>query len=190
MRSAGCRYVGGPVHSLRIDGPRRPSRPTERALTLDVWSRFWSPPGSWRAVGAVRTSGKPGQRKISARRHCNTCTIRAQAMLILCRAARRGVRLQQPNSRLPPLDPALAVDAEQRGLLPAGCERSRASGRRHRADPLQRRERVYALGRLLPSHRGQSCRRSLGVVATPLAVLPEPFPGAPLQRSSRRHAAL
>jgi len=75
------------------------------------------------------------------------------------------------------LDPALAVDAEQRGLLPAGAKISKLAVGEHRADPLS-----VGNGFTLWDGSSRHIEASLaagasGVVATPLAVLPEPFPG-------------
>ena len=126
--------------------------PTERALILDVWSELLEHSRLVACCWCREDVEQAGQRKILPLVVMRDLRDQAQACSFFAGLPGRGLRLQQPQIHAHRLGSSPCCRRRVAQVTAGGCEDLEASGRRHRADPLQHRGRVYALGRLLPSH--------------------------------------
>ena len=151
--------------------------PTERALILDVWSEVTERSRLVACCWCREDIEQAGQRKILplvVMRHLHD---RAQACSFFAGLPEGAFVYSNPKFTPAILDSALAAAAEQRGVLPAGAKISKLA-----VDDIEAiRTGVRGAGFALWDGSSRHIEASLaagasGVVATPLCVLPEPFP--------------
>jgi len=150
--------------------------PTERALILDVWSEVLERSRLVACCWCREDIGQAGQRKILPLVVMQHLHDRAQACSFFAGLPEEAFVYSNPKFTATPLDPALAIDAEQRGLLPAGAKISKLA-----VGDIGRIRSSIGNGFTLWDGSSRHIEASIaagasGVVATPLAVLPEPFP--------------
>lgn len=150
--------------------------PTERALILDVWSEVTERSRLVACCWGREDIEQAGQRKILPLVVMRDLHDRAQACSFFAGLPEGAFVYSNPTFTATALDPALAVDAEQRGLLPAGAKISKLA-----VDDIGRIRSSVGNGFTLWDGSSRHIEASLaagasGVVATPLCVLPEPFP--------------
>ena len=150
--------------------------PRERALILDVWSEVLERSRLVACCWCREDIEQAGQRKILPLVVMRDLHNRAQACSFFAGLPEGAFVYSNPKFTPTTLDPALAVDAEQRGLLPAGAKISKLAVRD--IGPIRS---SIGNGFTLWDGSSRHIEASLaagasGVVATPLAVLPEPFP--------------
>jgi len=151
--------------------------PTERALILDVWSEVMERSRLVACCWCREDIEQAGQRKILPLVVMRDLHDRAQACSFFAGLPEGAFVYSNPKFTPTALDPALAVAAEQRGLLPAGAKISKLA-----VGDIGRIHSSIGNGFTLWDGSSRHIEASLaagasGVVATPLAVLPEPFPG-------------
>ena len=99
--------------------------PTERALILDMWSEVMERSRLVACCWCREDIEQAGQRKILPLVVMRDLHDRAQACSFFAELPEGAFVYSNPKFTPTALDPALAVDAEQRGLLPAGAKISK-----------------------------------------------------------------
>ena len=150
--------------------------PTERALILDVWSEVLERSRLVACCWCREDIEQAGQRKILPLVVMRDLRDQAQACSFFAGLPEGAFVYSNPKFTPTALDPALAVAAEQRRLLPAGAKISKLA-----VGDIGRIRSSIGNGFTLWDGSSRHIEASLaagasGVVATPLSVLPEPFP--------------
>jgi dihydrodipicolinate synthase/N-acetylneuraminate lyase len=149
---------------------------TERALILDVWSEVLERSRLVACCWCREDIEQAGQRKILPLVVMRDLRDEAQVCSFFAGLPEGAFVYSNPKFTPTALDPALAVDAQQRGLLPAGAKISKLA-----VGDIGRIRSSIGNGFTLWDGSSRHIETSLaagasGVVATPLSVLPEPFP--------------